>query len=263
MGKSISVVLADSSDGFRQLLAELIDAEDDMCVVASVENGVEAAERVTRLQPDVLITDLLLRELEGLALIRGLKDEGKLPHTIIVTGFFNDRLAVQAGELGVESFFPKPCRVRGLIDCIRECVSGGKDKADKITDARAKALRAERERLLEAAVINSGVMPHLQGFQYLREALTIVSEDNGKLVGITKILYPELARYFGNNAKNVERSIRSAINRAWRDGDREKREDYFGPEMAPRIKARPSNLRYLRFVVEFVEAQMSAAQKDT
>ena len=46
MEKQISVIVADSSDCFRKMLSELIDAEEDMCVAASVDNGKKAIELI-------------------------------------------------------------------------------------------------------------------------------------------------------------------------------------------------------------------------
>ncbi|MBR2879594.1 MAG: response regulator, partial [Oscillospiraceae bacterium] len=96
MEKQISVIVADSSDCFRKMLSELIDAEEDMCVAAAVDNGRKAAELISRLEPDVLVTDLLLREMEGLSLIAEIKAGGKLPYTILCSGFFNDYVAEEA-----------------------------------------------------------------------------------------------------------------------------------------------------------------------
>ncbi len=255
MEKPISVVLADSSESFRKLLGELIDAESDMFVAASADNGLEAAKLVDKLRPDVLICDLLLREMEGLALIRQLKETGRLPHTILVSGFFNDKVAVMASGLGVERFFPKPCRVAGLIESVRACACCGEDKDAKEEKERARARRAELEREIDKALMQSGVMPHLQGCDYLREALIVLAEDRSRLVGVTKILYPELAARFGTSATNLERCIRSAIDIAWRDGNKEKREQYFGPERAEILSRKPGNTRYMKLVLEHMDKQ--------
>lgn len=256
MEKEISVVVADSSDAFRKLLSELIDAEGDMYVAASAENGLDAVEKVTALQPDVLVCDLLLREMEGLALIRKLKEGGVLPHTIVVSGFFNDRVAETASGLGVESFFPKPCRVTGLIECIRDCVLSDEEKAGKLKRERERAIRAEMGRLIDDTILKSGVMPHLQGYLYLRDALNAVAEDRSLLRGVTKVLYPELARRYGTDAVNVERCIRSALDIAWRRGDREKREQHFGPAMSALIAERPTNIGYMNLVIEHLDRRM-------
>ncbi len=253
MEKSISVMLADSSESFRKLLGELIDAEEDMYVAGSADNGREAAELAVRLEPDVLITDLLLREMEGLSLIRQLKESGKLPYTILCSGFFNDYVAEMASGLGVVRFFPKPCRVSGLIESIRAAACGSRE-GDERTE-RERLRRSELERDIDEALLQSGVMPHLRGYTYLKAALMAAAENRELLVGVTKILYPELAERFGTGAGNFERCIRSAIEIAWRDGNRKKREEYFGREMWSSIAQKPGNTRYMKMVLERLDKQ--------
>lgn len=247
MDKIISVVIADSSDSFRTILSDLIEKEEDMVVTAKAEDGKEAMELVQRLQPDVLVTDLMLREMEGLCLMRSLKQEGNLPHTIVVSGFFNDRLANEVSHLGAEYFFPKPCRITGLIECIRECVEVGRDGAD----AESKIEHAA-DSLAYEAMRAFGMMPHHLGFKYLRTGVRLVSTDRCPMRGVTKILYPDLAKMYGTDASRVERCIRHAIQTGWDEGDGKERLKYFGSTVTAFHKA-PSNSRMLAILVELVK----------
>lgn len=246
MEKPISVLVADSSENFRRLLGELIDAEEDMYVAASADNGREAVELVQRLEPDVLVADLLLREMEGLSMIRQLKEKGSLPKTILCSGFFNDHVAEMASALGVVRFFPKPCRVMGLIESIRSCGKGDKPKEQAREGLRRQAL----ERDIDEALLQSGIMPHLMGYTYLKAALADAYEDRELLVGVTKVLYPDLAERFSTSPENLERCIRSAIEIAWRDETAVKREEYFGKEMWASLQKKPGNTRYMKLVLE-------------
>ena len=81
-------------------------------------------------------------------------------------------------------------------------------------------------------------------------ALLAAEEDESRLEGVTKDLYPELARRFGTSPGNRERCIRSAIERAWREGDGAAREEWFGPELAPMLGKRPGNARFLKLMLE-------------
>ena len=258
MERAISIIVADSSEDFRKMISEYLDAEEDMQVVAAVENGREAADCVMKLRPDVLITDLLLREMAGLGLIGLLKENSMLPHTIVVSGFFTDRLAERARELGVERFLPKPCRVGALIEWIRESVRRTSGAAGR--EETKPPLRSETERLADEVLRKSGIMPHLCGSHYLREALIRISEDDEKLVGVTKVLYPELAEHFGTTADSIERCIRNALDIAWRDGNREKREALFGEERAEQLKKRPGNVRFLKLAHEFMLRSRSSGK---
>ena len=249
MEKQISVIVADSSDCFRKMLSELIDAEEDMCVAASVDNGKKAAELILQLEPDVLITDLLLRETEGLNLISQLKDKGKLPYTILCSGFFNDYVAEEASSLGVARFFPKPCRVMALIESIRCC--GGRDKAEE----RLKEClhREQLEKDVDEVLLHMGIMPHLMGYTYLKAALAMAYEDRDLLLGVTKILYPSLAKRFDTSPANLERCIRSAVEIAWRNVEKKSKDELSDNNGWIMADKKPGNTRFMRIALDILE----------
>ena len=58
---------------------------------------------------------------------------------------------------------------------------------------------------------NLGIAAHIKGYEYVREAIVLVVEDRKNMEGITKILYPKVARIFDSTATRVERAIRHAI----------------------------------------------------
>ncbi len=246
MEKQISVIVADLSDCFRKMLSELIDAEEDMHVAAAVDNGRRAAELITQLEPDVLIADLLLREMEGLSLVAQLKANGKLPYTILCSGFFNDYVAEEASSLGVVRFFPKPCRVMALIESIRSC--RGRDKEDE--RLKKGLFREELERDIDEVLLKIGIMPHLMGYSYLKAALAMSYEDRELLLGVTKVLYPALAKRFDTSPANLERCIRSAVEIAWRDPGKRRRDEFFADEAWTSPDKKPGNTRFIRMALE-------------
>ena len=241
--KPVSVMIADSSETFRKMLGELIDAEEDMFVAALAEDGAEAAKLAEEMRPDVLITELLLREMEGVALIRRLKENSAMPYTIVVSGFFNDGLAEMVSELGVKRFFPKPCRIAALIEAIRAGRSD--DKVESQTDNKEG-----REKTVDEALLRCGFNPYVRGWRYLREAILAAYDAPELLDGVTKVLYPDLARTFDTSAGNFERCIRSAMECAWRDGSAEDRADWFGPELAPLVHKKPGNTKFMKVFLE-------------
>lgn len=253
MIRAISVVVADSSEDFRELLSEAIEAEADMRLAGAVGSGMEAEARVRELRPDVLVTNLLLEEREGLSVLRDLKESGEMPRTIVVSGFFNDKLAGVAGALGVERFITKPCSISSILECIREC-SLSEEERDEWRRRISRIIDTEKR--VDEALNECGFMPHLLGCRYLREALITVSEDRDKLRGVNKVLYPELAKLFGTDGTNVERCIRNAISSAWREGDEKKRMEYLGAAGAR--SARPGNLSFMKIILTRMDGSEKA-----
>ena len=65
-----------------------------------------------------------------------------------------------------------------------------------------------------------GMRRRYRGFLYLAYAVTLALEDEDRLYGLTKRLYPEVARRFRTKPGSVERDIRTLIGAFWQNGDR-------------------------------------------
>ena len=120
MERTINVLIADSSEDYIKMLSEILEKEEDMYVVGAARDGEEAVEMVRLLKPEVLILDILLRKQDGVSVMRELRRSGDLPHVLVVSAFFNDKIASEISRLGAEYCFPKPCHINELIRRIRE-----------------------------------------------------------------------------------------------------------------------------------------------
>ena len=69
METKISVLLADPGEQYRAAYSKAIGQETDMELVAQTDNGLRAEELITKFQPDVVVLDLVLPNLDGLSLL--------------------------------------------------------------------------------------------------------------------------------------------------------------------------------------------------
>ena len=83
------------------------------------EDGVVALERARELQPDIIITEVLVPKLDGLALCRAVKNDPRLRHIVMLVFSI---LAVQsrASEAGADAFLMKPLAEKRLVDTVRQ-----------------------------------------------------------------------------------------------------------------------------------------------
>ena len=243
MEKVTRVFLADGSRDFLDLLRAELELQPDLCVVGCATRGDDAYAQLTALCPDVMVMDFLLPGLDGLSLLRRLKKEERMPCTLVVSAFFNVYIAQAASLLGVRDYLPKPCGMDELVVRIREAAN----------TRRQPSLRGF-DTAIKEALSSFGVPVNLNGRRYLEEALRRVLQDRSVLHGITKILYPDLARYFGTTAVCVERSIRSAVFRGWEQGSAERRREHFGDAFDCFTEA-PSNAKFISAVAAFIELE--------
>lgn len=99
-----------------------------------------------------------------------------------------------------------------------------------------------------------GVPAHLKGYYYLRSAIMISLQENNMVSSVTKLLYPKIAKEYYTTEQKVERSIRNAIEVAWKHGNPEFFETEFGyNNIAGR--ERPSNSECIARVVDHIRME--------
>ena len=92
-----------------------------------------------------------------------------------------------------------------------------------------------------------GVPAHIKGYQYLRTAILSVVNDVEMLEGVTKILYPDIAKKYRTTPNSVERAIRHAIEVAWGRGDMDAIEEIFGYTIKEG-RGKPTNSEFIALI---------------
>lgn len=78
-----------------------------------------------------------------------------------------------------------------------------------------------------------GAPAHVKGYQYLKVAIVIAVKDEGAISGITKYIYPDIARKYKTTSSRVERAIRHVIETVWQRGNVEYLKEMFGYSVDP------------------------------
>ena len=172
MNNKTRIILADPSEEFRILMRQVMEQEGDFEVIGSTGSGAEAMELVASRQPDVLVTEVVLPELDGFALLRRVKELPHPPQVVVVSAFCSQRTVREAAELGVHFFLPKPCSEQSLLERIREAVH-------PVNPDERGEFPAALEGIVTAMIHEIGVPAHIKGYQYLREAIMIAVGDMG------------------------------------------------------------------------------------
>jgi two-component system response regulator NreC len=122
--EKIRVVLADDHAVLRSGLRALLSLEPDMEVVGEAANGREAIELAQSLTPDVIVMDISMPEVDGLAAARGIH-EMELPcHIVILTVHAEEDYLFQTLQMGASGYVLKSSADRELMDAIRAAHRG-------------------------------------------------------------------------------------------------------------------------------------------
>ncbi|WCN38944.1 sporulation transcription factor Spo0A [Aneurinibacillus uraniidurans] len=252
--KKIQVILADDNREFTELLQEYLDAQEDIEVAGVAFNGNEVLNLMNHTIPDVLILDIVMPHLDGLAVLEQIRNMKLpvMPKIIMLTAFGQEEITKKAVELGVSYYILKPFDMEVLVNRLRQVVGVSAVVTSSVHTLRPPSLPSKGKTLdqnITNIIHEIGVPAHIKGYLYLREAITMVYNDVELLGSITKILYPEIAKKFNTTASRVERAIRHAIEVAWNRGNMESIARLFGYTVS-NAKAKPTNSEFIAMVAD-------------
>ena len=125
----LKVMLVDDHEIVRQGLRALLEAEEDIEVVAEADNGPSAVSLASATQPDVIVMDVRMPEGSGVEACRAIRDERPDAQVIMLTSFSDDEALFNSIMAGAAGFVLKQIRGRDLIEAIRT-VGDGKSLLD-------------------------------------------------------------------------------------------------------------------------------------
>jgi DNA-binding NarL/FixJ family response regulator len=130
----IRVLLADDQDMVRAGFAMILDAQDDIEVVGEADDGERAISQAARLAPDVLVMDIQLPKLDGIAATRALLAQAQpAPRVLVVTTFDVDGYVYEALRAGASGFLLKNAPPEELVRAVRVVAAGDSLLSPKVT----------------------------------------------------------------------------------------------------------------------------------
>ena len=122
---TIRVLLVDDHETVREGLRLLVDSQPDMKVVAEAADGRAAVECNERLRPEVVIMDLSMPQMNGLAATKTIKRDTPATAVIALTRHDDDAFVDELKKAGASAYVLKQSPSRELIDAIRVAAIGG------------------------------------------------------------------------------------------------------------------------------------------
>jgi two-component system response regulator YesN len=143
----IKVLIADDEEKVCTLIAKLVNWTDfDMEVVATAYNGIEALERIRKLAPDVVITDVRMPGYDGIELIAKVKEINARTEFIIISGYRHFEYAQNAIKYGVSDYLLKPIKKVELHDTLGKIRLKCLKLAEQLSTEEQLRLRLQNDR---------------------------------------------------------------------------------------------------------------------
>jgi len=140
----ISLVLADDHPLLLNGLENLFRLEKDIQVLARCGDGVEALRAVREHRPDILILDIRMPRMDGLAVLRALKMEKLRTRVVLLTVALDEDEVLEAIRLGVRGVVLKEMAPQLIVQCVRKVHAGG-EWLERSSVGRALEMMLRRE----------------------------------------------------------------------------------------------------------------------
>ncbi|AFM42020.1 sporulation transcription factor Spo0A [Desulfosporosinus acidiphilus SJ4] len=256
MGKKIKIIVADDNRNLCQMLQNYLQGQEDLIVVGVANNGLEAWELIQTQEPDLIILDLVMPNLDGLGVLERVNSRTTMtrPKVIMLTAFGQESLTHQAMLLGVDYFILKPFDLEILNKRIRSLTQDVPTNPPAQFTSNAPAVTSVGNGVNLSVEVTSmmhqiGIPAHVKGYQYIRDAILMVVEDVSLLGAVTKELYPGIAKKFDTAPSRVERGIRHAIELAWERGHTDTLKRIFGYSMNIE-RQKPTNSEFIALLAD-------------
>lgn len=113
----IKILIVDDSFAARMYLANLLDDQD--CFLHFAGDGKEALDKIKTYNPDLMIIDLLMPEMDGTEVLKRLRSINNAPYTIVLSADIQEPTQKRCLELGANAFLAKPVNKQVLTDQIQ------------------------------------------------------------------------------------------------------------------------------------------------
>lgn len=233
----LKLLIADAGEEFRQSLAEQVRGAYRL---RTCQEGRETLDMMLAFKPDLVVLDMMLPGLDGISILQEAIRCGVRPMVLATTKFANDYVVESAARLGVGYMMVKPCDVKATAQRLQ-------DLAEHLD--RPAVARPEPRTAVSNILLALGISTKLRGYAYLREAILETANRPGQ--SVTKELYPAVGKICGATKTQVERSIRSAINKAWDHRDEVLWRRCFQPAPADPLE-RPTNAVFITCIADRV-----------
>ena len=146
-----TIVLADDHQVVRHGLRVLLEAEPEFRIVGEAGDGLEALEMLERLQPDVLVLDLMMPGMNGLEVTRQASQRSPRTGIVILSMHTNEAYVLEALRAGAKAYVLKSSTSDELVSAVREVAVGRRYLSSPLSE---RAIEAYTQRA-EAAAMDS------------------------------------------------------------------------------------------------------------
>lgn len=145
-----TILLIDDHPLLRQGVRQLIDMEDDMTVVSEASNASDGITKALELEPDLILLDLNMPEVDGLETLRRLREKQVSSRIVIFTVSDHEEDVIAALRAGADGYLLKDMEPEDMLRQLHQAALGRMVISERLTTLLAQALRGQQPETIRA-----------------------------------------------------------------------------------------------------------------
>lgn len=236
------MLVVDDNVGMTDVISEFFASDKEISVDFVAHNGEEAINILEQHKNDIdmVLLDIIMPKKDGIYVLETMHEKNINKKVIVETSYDSDEIIKMVGKLGASYFITKPFELSDLRKRIISLINTKMFNTSKMIDYANNEL----ENIVTKMLHELGIPSHIKGYQYIRDGIMLIYEDNSMIGSITKVLYPTLAKRHNTTSSRVERAMRHAIEVGWIRSDWKVTEDLFG-QSVDFNSTKPTNSEFL------------------
>lgn len=250
MNETMKILIADDSELFgKECKKELKKFGFES--ILTKKDGRKVIELLQSGHFDAVIMDVFMSGLDGIEVLDYIRENvSNPPLVMMLSSVDNEGFEQRIMNAGADFYFIKPVEPSSVAKRAQS-LAGWKKKNSK----KVGFVERDTEVVISDIMRQIGVPAHIKGYQYLRTAIDLSINDAEMLEGVTKLLYPTIAKMYSTTSSRVERAIRHAIEVAWNRGDVDVLSSYFGYTIQS-DRGKPTNSEFIAMIADRIKLSM-------
>ena len=245
------VLIADDSSEFCSGCKRALD-ERGFETILCRKDGHQLLELIDKYEPRVVLMEAFMSGTDALGVLKSVccGDRRCRPVMLTMSNVDGPGISSQLISSGSAYHFVKPFDPQVLAERVEMVLSSRSHSGKPAEPARETTVSLES--VVTDIILEIGVPAHIKGYQYIRDSIMLAVRNPEVINGVTKVLYPTVAKMNGTTASRVERAIRHAIEVAWDRGDVDILNSYFGYTIH-NLRGKPTNSEFIAMIADKIQ----------
>ena len=244
------LLIADDGGEFCNGCKAALDAKGFETILCR-KDGQLLLDLIREYKPKVVLMEAFMSNLDALGVLIAVNrgDCQVRPIMVTMSNVDGPGISSQLIKEGSAYHFVKPFDPDIIAERIM-ALCGQHPVADDLNQKnREEDQPVDLETVVTEIILEIGIPAHIKGYQYIRDGIIMTVCEPDVINGVTKVLYPAIAKKNDTTASRVERAIRHAIEVAWDRGDVDILNSYFGYTIH-NLRGKPTNSEFIAMIAD-------------